>query len=170
MFVLLLERDLSGRFLSLAHDLDLDSFCSNIIEDQLGTRSALGVYPSSQTDLDILEVLAGLDRLIALEEVSQIGGDFEFVRVRSWSLALAQLLDLATSDFVVLLCLVNKNLALAAASWTHVWRELTLLFFLCLLRFLYLGFRWGSRGLFTFLFFCLSLLLAFLKFALAALI
>lgn len=59
--MLLLERDLPSRFLSLTHNLDFDSFSSDIVENQFGTGSALGVYPSSQANLDILEVLASLD-------------------------------------------------------------------------------------------------------------
>lgn len=108
MFVLLLEWNIPSRLLSLTHDLTLDTLCSDIIEDQLGAGGALGVYPASHANLHILEVLAGLDGFIAVEKVSEVCSDFEFVWIRVGSLALTQLLNLAASDFVVLLCLVSR--------------------------------------------------------------
>lgn len=105
--MLLLEWHPSRRFLSLAHDLHLDAFCSDVVEHELGARGTLGVYPSSDTNLDIFEVLARLDGIIALEEVSQIGCDIEFVGVGIGTLGLSQLLDFAASDLIVLLGLVT---------------------------------------------------------------
>lgn len=107
MFVLLLEWYVSCYFLSLAHDLHLDAFCSDVVEHELGARDTLGVYSSSDTNFDIFEVLARLDGFIALQKVSQIGCDVEFVGVGIGSLGLSQLLDLAASDLVVLLGLVT---------------------------------------------------------------
>lgn len=108
MLVLLLEWNIPSRFLSLAHDLALDPFCSDIVEDQLGAGGALGVYPPPDTNLDILEMLASLDGTIAVKEVSEVCCDVEFVGIRIGSLALAQLLDLAASDFVILLPLISQ--------------------------------------------------------------
>lgn len=61
MLVLLLEWNLSSRLLGLTHDLNLDSLCSDVVEDKLGTSGAFGVYSSSHTNLDIFEMLARLD-------------------------------------------------------------------------------------------------------------
>lgn len=88
VLVLLLERDIPGCLLGLTHDLDLDPLGSDVVEDQLGARCTFGVDPASQTDLDILEVLASLERLISRQKLSQIGGNLEFVRVGVGCLAL----------------------------------------------------------------------------------
>ena len=103
MFVLLLERDVAGRFLSLTHDLNLDTLCSDVVEYQLSARHSLGVDPASKADLDISEVLASLERFISWEKLSQVCGDLEFVRVGVGSFALSQLLDFAGADLEVLL-------------------------------------------------------------------
>lgn len=61
MFVLLLEWNIAGRFLSLTHDLNLGAFGSDIIKYQFGPRDAFGVDSSPNANLDILEVLASLE-------------------------------------------------------------------------------------------------------------
>lgn len=87
--MLLLERDIPSSFLRLTHDLDLDTLGSDIVEDQLGARCTFRVDPTSHADLDIFEVLASLERLISRQEISQICGDIEFVRVGVGRLALS---------------------------------------------------------------------------------
>ena len=67
--MLLLERDVPSCFLSLTHNLNLDTLCSDVVEHQLGARDPLGVDPASDADLDIFEVLASLERLILWEEL-----------------------------------------------------------------------------------------------------
>lgn len=105
-----------------------------------------------------------------LEELSEICSDFELVGIGIRSLALAQLLHLATSDLVVLLCLLAINRRENRTSgdcWTYIWGKFTLFFFLCLSGFLSLGFGRSGSGLLALLFFLQPLFLAFLELALA---
>lgn len=60
MLMLGFEGHTAGILLGLTHNLHLDAFGSYIIEEQLGSRAPLGVYPPPDPDLDILARLCPL--------------------------------------------------------------------------------------------------------------
>ena len=101
--MLIFERNGARCFLRLTHDLHLDTFSSDIVEYELGARCSLSVYPSTDTALNIFEVLSRLDTPIFLDELAQVGGDLKFVRVWIGLLGLAQALNFLASYFVILL-------------------------------------------------------------------
>ena len=103
MLVLLFEWDIPTCFLRLTHNLNLDTLRSDVVEYQLAARNTFGVDPAPNADLDIFEMLASLDRFISRKKVSQVGGNFEFMGIGIGSFALSELLDLARSDFEILL-------------------------------------------------------------------
>jgi hypothetical protein len=71
MLVLICER--GSTFLNivrLCHDLNLDAFISDIVEDEILARCALVINSSPDSDFDILLMLARLEMVIFLLEVS----------------------------------------------------------------------------------------------------
>lgn len=100
--VLLLER-LSGGELCLAHYLDLNTLCADIVEVQLVARGTLSVDTTSNANGDIGLLLALLETLIVLEEVAEVSVDVEFVRVGIRLLGFAQLVDFLAANLKVLL-------------------------------------------------------------------
>lgn len=74
MQVLVVERDVAGDLLGLAHDLDLDALDADIVEYELGARGALVVDTGADAEDLVLVVLAGL-------EVAEIGGELADVIV-----------------------------------------------------------------------------------------
>lgn len=107
VFMLSLEANIASSILSLANDLDLGAFGTDIVEDQFGTRRALGVNSTGDADRDFGLLLALLETLIVLQEVPQIVGDMELVGVRVRLLGFAEFVDSLASDFEVLLQLIS---------------------------------------------------------------
>lgn len=103
MFVLSLERNVSCRFLGLTRNLDLDTFGTDVVEDQLSTSRSLGIDSSSNSDLLIPQLLSLLKRLIILEKLPKVIGYLELVRIGVRVLGLAELVDFSAADFKVLL-------------------------------------------------------------------
>ena len=89
--------------LSLTHHLYLDTLGADIVENQLGTRSALSVDTTSNPDGHFRLLFTLLKTLVFLQVFSQILGDLEFVGVGIRLLSFAEFLDSIGSDFVVLL-------------------------------------------------------------------
>jgi hypothetical protein len=157
--------------LRLAHDLDFDALCADIVENELGAHDSLDIYPTAHSNFDILVVLAGLEGAIFLEKLAQIGVDMELVWVWVGVLAFLELLDSGGADLKVLLCwvLVTHLPALLWLRSAYIWCKIALFIFsrdflLCL------ALRWGRSsssfgGLFGFGF---ALLDSLLEFALAA--
>lgn len=69
MFVLVFERSFSSSLLCLTHYLNLDPFCPQIVENQLGPCRPFGVYPPSKLHRNICQVLSGLDFVMLFEEI-----------------------------------------------------------------------------------------------------
>lgn len=107
--MLLLEGDIAGRILGLAEDLDLDALGADVVEDELGASSTLGVDSARNADLGLLLLLALLEAVVLLEEIAQIDGDLELVGIRVWVLGLTELVDLVAADFEVLLSSMIKD-------------------------------------------------------------
>ena len=103
VLVLLLEWDTASGVLCLAHNLDLLALGADVVENELGTRRALGIDTASKSDGDIGLLLALLKAFVLLQEVAQIGGDLELVGEWVRFLGFEHLLDLPASDFKVLL-------------------------------------------------------------------
>jgi len=101
--VMLLLEGLASRILCLAHHLDLDTLCANIVKDQLGTGSPLGVDTATDANSDICLLFALLETLIVLQDVAQVGVNLELMRVGVRLLGLAQLVDFVTPNLKVLL-------------------------------------------------------------------
>ena len=75
------------------HDLHLDTFTANIIKHKFGTRGSFIVYPPGSFDLYIFAELSRPEGTIFSNEVSEIGIDVKFVRVRGGILGFAKLVD-----------------------------------------------------------------------------
>jgi len=103
VLVLGLEGHVTRGVLGLADNLDLDPLRADVVEYQLRTRSALGVYPSRDAHSHVGLLLALGEALVVLEVLPEVIGDLELVRVRVWVLGLAQLVDTSTADLEVLL-------------------------------------------------------------------
>jgi hypothetical protein len=106
--LMLFLEGLASRVLGLAHHLDLDTFCANIIENQLGTSGTLSVDAATNANNDISLLFTLLETLVILQDVAQVGIDLEFVRVGVGLLGLAQRVDLLAPNLEVLL---NTTLA-----------------------------------------------------------
>ena len=65
----------------ICHDLNLNSFPSQIVEDELPSTLPLGVNPSRHAHRVCVNVLPRLQMLVLVDKVSERGGDVEFVRV-----------------------------------------------------------------------------------------
>lgn len=107
VFMLSLEANIASSILSLANDLDLGAFGTDIVEDQLSTRRTLGVNSTGDADRDFGLLLALLETLVVLQEVPQIVGDMELVGVGVRLLGFAEFVDPLASDFEVLLKLIS---------------------------------------------------------------
>lgn len=103
VLVLILERNIAGDILGLAHDLNLDTLSAEIVEDQLVAGGALCINTTGQADGDLGLLLALGKGSIVLEELAQVGVDLELVGVRVGALGLAQLIDSLAADLEVLL-------------------------------------------------------------------
>ncbi len=103
MLMLLLKWYCARCLLRLTHYLNLDTLRSDIVKDQLRTRTSFGIYSPTQPNFDIFEVFTCLDRIVSFEEIPKVGSDFELVGVWVGLLVLAKLFDLGTSNLVVLL-------------------------------------------------------------------
>lgn len=103
VLMLLLKGDAAGSVLALAHDLYLYTLRADIVKVQLGARAALGVDSTGDANGDIGLLLALLEALVVLEELTQVVGDVELVRIGVWVLGFAELVDFLASDFKVLL-------------------------------------------------------------------
>lgn len=69
---MIVERDIALSLLGLAHDLDLDTLDADIVEDELGTRSTLVVYPGTDSDDLVLVMLARLEVAEVLDEAADV--------------------------------------------------------------------------------------------------
>ena len=103
MLVLCFERNLTSGLLGLTHYLNLDSLGADVVEHELGSRRTFGVYPTSQPDFHLRQLLAGLDRLILLEELSKVGVDLKLMGIREWIFRLAKFVDMTGANLKVLL-------------------------------------------------------------------
>lgn len=101
--MLILKRGASGCKLGLAHNLDLNTLGTEIIEDQLIARGTLGVNTASKTDGNVGLLFTLGKRSIVGEELTQVGVDLELVGVGVGALGLAQLIDSLAADLEVLL-------------------------------------------------------------------
>lgn len=75
------------------HYLHLNTFTTNIIEHEFGTRGSLIVYPPGSLNLYILAGFSRLKATVRSNKVSEIGIDVEFMRVRGGILRFAKLVD-----------------------------------------------------------------------------
>lgn len=100
--MLLLERLSSGE-LCLAHYLDLNTLCADIVEVQLVAGRALSVDTATNANGDIGLLFALLEALIVLKELAEVSVNFEFVRVGLRLLGFAQLVDFLAPNLEVLL-------------------------------------------------------------------
>lgn len=103
VLVLLLERHVASGVLTLAHNLHLDTLRTNVVEIELGARAALGVDSTGDANSGLGFLLALLKTLVVLEELTQVIGDVELVRIRVGRLGFAELIDSLAADFEVLL-------------------------------------------------------------------
>ncbi|KAI6763412.1 hypothetical protein HG531_012800 [Fusarium graminearum] len=103
VLVLVLKRGSSlTNLLSLAHDLDLDTLSSDIVEEELGARCSLSVDTGTNLNDLVLGVLARLEVTKLLDELSQVVCNIELVGVGVGALGLAELVDVPGSDLEVL--------------------------------------------------------------------
>lgn len=103
LLMLSLERNIALGMLSLAHNLNLDSLGTDIVEDQLRTRRPLGVDSASDADFDVRLLFALLETFVVLQELPEVGRHMELVRIRVRLLGLAKFVDSLAPDFEVLL-------------------------------------------------------------------
>lgn len=101
--------------LSLTNDLDFDALCSDIVEDELGTRRTLAMDSGTELNDLVLGVLARLEMAVLVDEVSQVVLDMELVGVGVGALGLAELVDVPGSDLKVL---VGSKVLLSSLSTT----------------------------------------------------
>lgn len=87
--MLIFERSVPFGLLALTHYLHLDSLGPDIVEHQLGPRNTLDIYSRSDAAFYIFEMLPWLEALMFLDELSEIGGDLEFMGVGVGVLVLA---------------------------------------------------------------------------------
>ena len=66
-------------------------------------------------------MFSSLEGIVLSEEISEVGGDFEFVGIRIGLFALAELLDFCASNFVVLLELAINQSAAAHVTVDGHW-------------------------------------------------
>lgn len=103
VLVLLLEWHVASGVLTLTHNLHLDTLRTNVVEVELGARAALGVDSTGDANGGFGLLLALFEALVVLEELAQVIGDVELVRVRVGRLGFAELVDSLAADFEVLL-------------------------------------------------------------------
>ena len=104
MLVLLFEWDSTCLcLLGLAHDLYLDALISDIVEHELVSCRPLVVDSSTDSNLNLLLMLARLERAIILDEIPQIIFCMELVGIWVWVLGLSKLVDVAGSNLEILL-------------------------------------------------------------------
>lgn len=103
MLVLSLERDIAGSVLSLAHYLHLHTLSADVVENQLGTGGTLGVDSTGDTNGLVGQLVTLSKMIVVLQELAQVIGDLELVRVGVRLLGLAQLVDSLAANFEVLL-------------------------------------------------------------------
>ena len=101
--VLVLKGNTARAVLALAHDLHLHTLRADIVKVQLGTGATLGVNSTSNANGNIGLRLALLETLVILEELAQVIGDLELVRVGVGLLGLTELVDSRASDLEILL-------------------------------------------------------------------
>lgn len=101
--LMLLLEGLSSRKLCLAHYLDLNTLCADIVEVQLVAGRALSVDTATNANGDIGSLFALLEALIFLKELAEVGVNLEFVRVGVRLLGFAQLVDFLAANLEVLL-------------------------------------------------------------------
>lgn len=121
VFVLLFEWDRRIAQVSLTHDLHLDSFISNIVEHKLVARGALVVDSSSHPEDDFLVCLARLEGTMFAHEVSKIEIGVELVGEGDRLLGLYELVDVARSNFEVLLYAISTDV-----QWLRLCEQLHL--------------------------------------------
>lgn len=103
VLVLLLKRHIASGVLTLAHDLHLNTLSANVVEVQLGARAALGVDTTGDANGGLGLLVALLETFVVLEELAQVIGNVELVRVGIGVLGFAELVDSLATDFKVLL-------------------------------------------------------------------
>lgn len=103
VLVLLLKWHLASGVLTLAHDLHLDTLSAKVVEVQLGARAALGVDTTGDANGGFGLLVALLETLVVLEELAQVIGNVELVRVGVGVLGFTELVDSLAADFEVLL-------------------------------------------------------------------
>ena len=108
MLVLGFEWDVTLRMLSLADNLNFNSFRTNVIEYQLDSLTSLCVNPAGNAYSYIWLLLSFGEALILLEVFPKVVCDLEFVRVRIRRFGLSQLVDSRTSNLKVLLYVLMK--------------------------------------------------------------
>ena len=158
--------------LNLAHNLNLDAGIDNIVEHQLVSRCTLVEDSSTNSDLDVLLVLARLERSVILDEILQLVCNIELVRVWIGFLGLAKLLDGTRSNLEILLPRYQLCPSLYCARREKTRRREIYIW----VQFLLVGFSialldcgWLGRccsGLLESLLFLLAILLALLEFGL----
>lgn len=111
------RRSTLADLLGLAHDLDLDTICSDIVEGELGTRGSLAVDTGTDLDNLVLGVLSGLEVPKLLDKLAQVVGNVELVGIRVGALGLSELVDVPGSDLEVL---VGSQVLLGGLSTTSL--------------------------------------------------
>ena len=84
--------------MGLFSHLQLFSFSSKVVEDELGSRFSDGVDSTRHPRLDVRQGRSGLQRVVLLDEVGQRDADVELVRVRVRCRIGLQSLDGGASD------------------------------------------------------------------------
>ena len=84
--------------MGLFSHLQLFSFSSKVVEDELGSGFSDGVDSTRHPRLDVRQGRSGLQRVVLLDEVGQRDADVELVRVRVRCRIGLQSLDGCASD------------------------------------------------------------------------